>query len=126
MAERHPHDEPHAGTPDGPHRLPVHVAHELHDTVIQRLFATGLMLQRAVGLVPHDPDAATAGVEGAIDELDETVRQIRATVLDPAGDPGPHRTAGADAAAAAALPEDRPALESVTRAAGRPDRPGPG
>jgi signal transduction histidine kinase len=95
MAARHPHTESDARPPADRHRLPIHVAHELHDTVIQRLFATGLILQRTVGLVPHDPEAAAARIENAIDELDETVRQIRATVLDLPGHPGAHRTVDA-------------------------------
>jgi signal transduction histidine kinase len=95
MAARHPHDEPGAGMHDDPRRLPIHVARDLHDTVIQRLFATGLILQRTVGLVPHDPEAAAARIEGAIDELDETVRQIRATVLGHLGHPGARRTVDA-------------------------------
>ena len=36
------------------------IARDLHDTVIQRLFATGLSLQGTVGLVHSDPDAAVA------------------------------------------------------------------
>jgi len=46
------------------------------------LFATGLGLQQTVGLVHRDPVAASAHIERAIDDLDDTVRAMRT------GDPG--------------------------------------
>jgi signal transduction histidine kinase len=55
------------------------IAADLHDTVIQRLFATGLGLQSTVGAIT-DPAAATR-VQEAVDELDETIRQIRSTIF---------------------------------------------
>jgi len=55
------------------------IARDLHDKVIQRLFATGMSLQatqrRAVL-----PDVA-ARIEAAVDELDETIREIRTTIF---------------------------------------------
>ena len=55
------------------------IAADLHDTVIQRLFATGLSLQSAVR---STADAAMASrVQDAIDALDETIRQIRSTIF---------------------------------------------
>jgi signal transduction histidine kinase len=55
------------------------IAADLHDTVIQRLFATGLGLQ-AVARVIGDP-AAAGRVHEAVDDLDETIRQIRSTIF---------------------------------------------
>jgi GAF domain-containing protein len=55
------------------------IARELHDTVIQRLFATGLSLQAAVRLV--DRPEAVERIERTIDDLDETVRQIRYAIF---------------------------------------------
>ncbi len=55
------------------------IAADLHDTVIQRLFATGLGLQSAVGRI--EDAAAAARVQEAVDELDETIRQIRSTIF---------------------------------------------
>ncbi|MDQ1412795.1 MAG: hypothetical protein QOE07_1383, partial [Acidimicrobiaceae bacterium] len=49
------------------------------DTVIQRLFATGLGLQGTVRTI--DNPAAAARVQEAVDELDETIRQIRSTIF---------------------------------------------
>lgn len=55
------------------------IAADLHDTVIQRLFATGLGLQSAVRAI--DNPAAALRVQEAVDELDETIRQIRSTIF---------------------------------------------
>jgi signal transduction histidine kinase len=57
------------------------IARDLHDTVIQRLFATGMSLQGSVRLVRTDPDAAVARIEGAVDDLDLTVKHIRSAIF---------------------------------------------
>lgn len=57
------------------------IARDLHDTVIQRLFATGLSLQGTAGLVTRDPDTAVSRIENAVDDLDETVKQIRSAIF---------------------------------------------
>jgi signal transduction histidine kinase len=54
------------------------IAADLHDTVIQRLFATGLALEGSLRLAP--PDLA-ARIEQSVADLDETVRQIRSTIF---------------------------------------------
>ena len=56
------------------------IARDLHDTVIQRLFAEGLALQAALGGV-GDPQRTTARLESAIDGLDETIRELRMAVF---------------------------------------------
>jgi signal transduction histidine kinase len=55
------------------------IAADLHDTVIQRLFATGLRLQSTVRNIENP--AAAERVKEAVDELDETIRQIRSTIF---------------------------------------------
>jgi signal transduction histidine kinase len=55
------------------------IAMDLHDTVIQQLFATGLSLQSAAPLI-HDPEAARR-IQIAVDDLDRTIRQIRSTIF---------------------------------------------
>jgi nitrate/nitrite-specific signal transduction histidine kinase len=55
------------------------IARDLHDTVIQRLFATGLSLEGTLRLI-QAPDVA-ARVRQAVDDLDETIRQIRTTIF---------------------------------------------
>ena len=56
------------------------IARDLHDTVIQRLFATGLSLQGATRLIERDE--ARSRVESAIDQLDTTVREIRTAIFE--------------------------------------------
>jgi signal transduction histidine kinase len=55
------------------------IAKDLHDVVIQRLFATAMTLMSTVRLVER-PEAS-ARLQHAIDELDETIRQIRSTIF---------------------------------------------
>ncbi len=57
------------------------IARDLHDTVIQRLFATGLALQATTRLVRADPDEAIQRIEKAVDDLDVTVRHIRTAIF---------------------------------------------
>lgn len=56
------------------------IARDLHDHVIQRLFATGLQLQSTLR---RTADATVAQrVQHAVEELDETVREIRTAIFD--------------------------------------------
>lgn len=55
------------------------IGRDLHDTVIQRLFAAGLGLQASVRRI-EDPESA-ARVAAAIDEIDLTVKEIRSTIF---------------------------------------------
>jgi signal transduction histidine kinase len=57
------------------------IARDLHDTIVQRLFATGLSLQGATALIHNDPDRAAARVQSAVDELDTTVKHIRSAIF---------------------------------------------
>jgi signal transduction histidine kinase len=57
------------------------IARDLHDTVIQRLFATGMSLQGAVRLVRTDSAAAETRIESAVDDLDLTVKHIRSAIF---------------------------------------------
>ena len=66
------------------HRMQVlaereRIARELHDQVIQRLFATGLRLQSASRLTEDADQRSRIGE--AVQELDETVRQIRTSIF---------------------------------------------
>ncbi|MBQ1079694.1 GAF domain-containing sensor histidine kinase [Nocardiopsis sp. B62] len=55
------------------------IARDLHDTVIQRLYATALTL---MGTVRRIDDSTSAGrVQAAVDDLDDTIRQIRSTIF---------------------------------------------
>ncbi|GII81677.1 histidine kinase [Sphaerisporangium rufum] len=55
------------------------IAKDLHDVVIQRLFAVAMTLMGTVRLVER-PEASTR-LQSAIDELDNTIRQIRSTIF---------------------------------------------
>jgi len=57
------------------------IARDLHDTVIQRLFATGMSLQGSVRLVESDPGGAVGRIEAAVDDLDLTVKHIRTAIF---------------------------------------------
>jgi signal transduction histidine kinase len=57
------------------------IARDLHDTVIQRLFATGMSLQGTIRMVEGDPSAAVQRIEGAVDDLDLTVKHIRTAIF---------------------------------------------
>ena len=56
------------------------IAADLHDQVIQRLFAVGLGLQSAQRRT-REPDVASR-VSDAVDQLDQVVREIRTTIFD--------------------------------------------
>jgi signal transduction histidine kinase len=55
------------------------IARDLHDLVIQRLYATGMSLQGAMPLIAR-PEASDR-VSSAVDALDETIREIRSTIF---------------------------------------------
>ena len=56
------------------------IARDLHDSVIQRLFAIGLSLQGTARLVER-PEAVMR-IGEAIEKLDETIRQLRKAIFD--------------------------------------------
>lgn len=66
------------------------IARDLHDKVIQRLFAVGLGLQ-GVERLTDDP-TLTARLDAAIDSLDETIKEIRATIFELSMHDGPGST----------------------------------
>ncbi len=56
------------------------IARDLHDRVIQRIFAVGMTLQ-GVARLP-DPTQATGRIEKAVDELDATIAEIRSAIFE--------------------------------------------
>ena len=56
------------------------IARDLHDVVIQRLFATGLQLQ-GVAMLVNAPEVAER-LEKAVTDLDLTIRDIRGTIFE--------------------------------------------
>jgi signal transduction histidine kinase len=55
------------------------IAKDLHDTVIQRLFAIAMMLMSALKITQKRD--VKDRVERAVDDLDDTIRQIRSTIF---------------------------------------------
>ncbi|SER00709.1 Signal transduction histidine kinase [Lentzea xinjiangensis] len=62
------------------------IARDLHDHVIQRLFATGMSLQGALTWVTH-PEVRRR-VTKAVNQLDQTVLEIRTSIFDLQADSG--------------------------------------
>ncbi|WP_159857087.1 sensor histidine kinase [Rathayibacter sp. VKM Ac-2754] len=55
------------------------IARDLHDHVIQELFATGLDLHQAAGALP--PGRAASRIERAVESLDESISHIRTVIF---------------------------------------------
>ena len=55
------------------------IAKDLHDTVIQRLFATAMTLMAAIKITQKREVAVR--VQRAVDDLDDTIRQIRSSIF---------------------------------------------
>ena len=68
------------------------IARDLHDHVIQRLFAAGLSLQAVVSRAGE----ATATLETVIDDLDDVIKQIRSSIFQLRPTPGGLRAAVLD------------------------------
>jgi signal transduction histidine kinase len=56
------------------------LARDLHDTVIQRLFAVGLSLQSMAGAASSEGLAER--LNAAVSDLDDTIRQVRSTIYE--------------------------------------------
>ncbi|MGB8857927.1 MAG: PAS domain S-box protein [Ilumatobacteraceae bacterium] len=54
------------------------IARDLHDTVIQRMFAAGLSLQ---SVLPVVPEAAKVKIERIIDDQDDAIRELRTAIF---------------------------------------------
>lgn len=59
------------------------IARDLHDLVIQRVYAVGLNLQEATRL--RDVDQVIARVDKAVDDLDATISEIRTSIYELGG-----------------------------------------
>jgi signal transduction histidine kinase len=62
------------------------IGRDLHDSVIQRLFATGMNLQGAAARVIDDDVGRR--LQRAVDDIDETIREIRTTIFALGRQPG--------------------------------------
>lgn len=55
---------------------------DLHDGIIQSIYAVGLTLEHARLLMTEDPAQSTSRIDQAIKDLNHTIRDIRAYILD--------------------------------------------
>jgi signal transduction histidine kinase len=55
---------------------------DLHDGIIQSIYAVGLTLEHARLLMKENPEQSTKRIEQAITDLNTTIRDIRAYILD--------------------------------------------
>lgn len=62
------------------------IGRDLHDVVIQRLFAAGMGLQSILARV--SPTEAIDRIQTTIDELDTTIRELRSTIFGLTSSPG--------------------------------------
>ncbi|WP_438489231.1 GAF domain-containing protein [Streptomyces sp. S186] len=92
------------------------IARDLHDLVIQRLFATGMLLESAqrTAVLPEVKE----GVGQAVDELDATIQEIRTAIIalqqgPPEVPAGPRTRILREAGAAAAVLGARPSVQFV-------------
>ncbi|HEY9294432.1 MAG TPA: GAF domain-containing protein [Microlunatus sp.] len=63
------------------------IARDLHDHVIQQLFAVGLSLEGTIGQLPAD-SAAVDRLSGLVDDLDNAIRRIRSSIFTLRDAPG--------------------------------------
>ena len=59
------------------------IARSLHDTVVQRLFASGLSLQSVVGLLASRPDVARR-IDQVVQDLDDSITLLRRSIFEAA------------------------------------------
>ena len=58
------------------------IARDLHDHVVQRIFATALSLDRLSRLLEPQHEEAAARLARSVDELDETMAEIRSAIFE--------------------------------------------
>lgn len=55
---------------------------DLHDGIMQSIYAVGLNLENAAADVRENPDAVRGRIDGAIEALDDVIRDIRRYIMD--------------------------------------------
>ncbi len=83
------------------------IARDLHDHVIQRLFAAGMSLEAVVSR--SDDAEVTSRVARVVDDLDDTIRQLRSVIFD-LQDRGRAGSSGLRSELLRVVAEARPAL----------------
>lgn len=57
------------------------ISRDLHDGIIQSLFSIGMNLESAIGMVATAPDRAQQRIGGAVDRIDDAIRDLRNTIF---------------------------------------------
>ncbi|HEX6444600.1 MAG TPA: GAF domain-containing protein [Streptosporangiales bacterium] len=57
------------------------IARNLHDLVIQRLFATGMGIENATRMIGIEPRTVARRLGKAVEDIDATIREIRSTIF---------------------------------------------
>ena len=57
------------------------ISRDLHDGIIQSLFSIGMNLESATTLIPTAPDRAQQRISGAVDRIDDAIRELRNTIF---------------------------------------------
>lgn len=58
------------------------IGRELHDGIIQSIYAASLLLEGIQGVLPRDPERAQAQIGRVIDNLNDTIQDIRRYIFD--------------------------------------------
>lgn len=58
------------------------IGRELHDGIIQSIYAAGLLLEGIQAVLPRDPERAQAQIGRVIDNLNSTIQDIRRYIFD--------------------------------------------
>jgi signal transduction histidine kinase len=57
------------------------ISRDLHDGIIQSLFSIGMNLESATALVDAAPERARQRISGAVDQIDDAIRDLRTTIF---------------------------------------------
>jgi len=58
------------------------ISRELHDGIIQSIYAAGLMLEGVMQMIPEDPSAAQTQLSHAMQSLNQTIQDIRRYIFN--------------------------------------------
>ncbi len=58
------------------------IGRELHDGIIQSIYAAGLLLESVAAVIPTDPERAQAQLGRVVDNLNTTIQDIRRYIFD--------------------------------------------
>ncbi len=58
------------------------ISRELHDSIIQSIYAAGLLLEGVLNTLPHDPARAQAQLQRVMERLNRTIQDLRRYIFD--------------------------------------------